>query len=145
MGTQMCNTEKCPDDCKVGDWKPWNQCSVTCGNGTKTRSREVVQEPGYRGTECPILEETQMCNTEKCPVDCKVGDWKQCSATCGNGTKTRSREVVQEPENGGTECPILEETQMCNTEKCPGDEPEWKTSKNEFSDSECSNLGYVPN
>ena len=26
-----------------------------------------------------------------------------------------------------------------------GDEPEWKTSKNEFSDSECSNLGYVPN
>ena len=26
-----------------------------------------------------------------------------------------------------------------------GDEPEWKTSKNEFSDSECQNLGFVPN
>ena len=26
-----------------------------------------------------------------------------------------------------------------------GDEPVWKTSKNEFSDSECQNLGFVPN
>ena len=40
--------------------------------------------------------------------------------TCGGGTKTISREVVQEPEHGGALCPALEETMVCNTEECTG-------------------------
>ena len=57
------------------------------------------------------------------PADCKVGDWKpfgECSATCNGGTKTRAREVVEEPENGGAACPHLEETETCNTDQCKG-------------------------
>ena len=53
-------------DCKVGDWKPWDECSATCDNGTKTRSREVVQEPMNGGATCPSLEETEKCNIDRC-------------------------------------------------------------------------------
>jgi len=58
-----------------------------------------------------------------CSVDCKVEDWSSwsdCSATCGGGTKTRGRGVVQEAENGGAPCPALEEEESCNTDQCPG-------------------------
>ena len=48
-------------ECKVGDWKPWGACSVTCGAGNKTRAREVIEE-GTIGSVCPALEETTVCN-----------------------------------------------------------------------------------
>ena len=58
-------------------------------------------------------------------VDCKVEDWSswsECSATCGGGTRTRERKVVQEPENGGAACPFQdqEEEESCKTEPCEG-------------------------
>ena len=56
-------------------------------------------------------------------VDCEVEDWSEwsdCSATCGGGTKTRGRGVVQAAENGGAVCPALEEKEPCNTDQCPG-------------------------
>ena len=56
-----------PVDCKVGDWKPWGKCSVTCGGGTKKRGREVIREAKNAGASCPDLEETEECNTEECP------------------------------------------------------------------------------
>ena len=55
-----------PVDCKVGDWKPWGECNATCNGGTKTRAREVVEEPENGGTACPHLEETETCNTDQC-------------------------------------------------------------------------------
>ena len=134
-----------PVDCKVGDWKPWGKCSVTCGGGTKKRGREVIREAKDAGASCPDLEEMEVCNTEECPgtlsfllfhfhhhisllncgssVDCKVGDWSawgDCNVTCGRGTKTKTREVVQQPKHRGETCPDLEITMVCNTEECPG-------------------------
>ena len=58
-------------------------------------------------------------------VDCEVEDWSswsECSATCGGGTRTRERKVVQEPENGGAACPFQdqEEEESCKTEPCEG-------------------------
>ena len=57
------------------------------------------------------------------PVDCMVTtwrDWGSCSATCGGGTMSRSREVAQQPMHGGKPCPALEEKNACNTELCAG-------------------------
>ena len=57
------------------------------------------------------------------PVDCKVGDWKpwgECNGACGGGNKTRNREVVEEPKNGGASCPDLEETEVCKGGQCEG-------------------------
>lgn len=110
-------------NCKVGDWKAWGRCSVTCGGGTKRRARDVIHVDMNRvGETCPALEETMACNTAQCPVDCKVGNWRpwtKCSVTCDGGTKRRARDVVLRPVNGGAACPDLEETMACNTEQCP--------------------------
>ena len=53
-------------DCKVDDWSAWGVCSVTCGSGTKSKGRDVVQEPNPLGAMCPHLEETSVCNTDEC-------------------------------------------------------------------------------
>ena len=54
-------------DCKVGEWSAWEDCSATCGGGTKTKTMTVVQKPINNGTPCPPLKETASCNTEECP------------------------------------------------------------------------------
>ena len=62
-------------DCKVGDWKPWGECSATCDVGTKTREREVVQEPMNGGATCPSLEETETCNIGQCEGILLIFNW----------------------------------------------------------------------
>jgi len=57
----------CSVDCKVEDWSSWTKCSATCGGGTKTRGRGVVQEAGNGGVPCPALGEEESCNTDQCP------------------------------------------------------------------------------
>ena len=39
-------------------------------------------------------------------IDCQWGDWveEKCSTSCGNGTKTYTREILVEAQNGGKEC-----------------------------------------
>ena len=53
-------------DCIVGSWSAWGVCSVVCNGGTKKRTRKVIQEPNFGGAICPVLEETMVCNTDKC-------------------------------------------------------------------------------
>ena len=54
------------------------------------------------------------------PVNCKMSDWGQCSATCGvDAIKTRIVEI--EVANGGTDCPDRENvTKSCNLPACRG-------------------------
>ena len=52
------------------------------------------------------------------PVNCKMSEWGQCSASCGEGAiKTRKIEI--QPENGGTECP-QDVTESCILPACRG-------------------------
>ena len=67
-----------PADCKVGDWKPFGECSATCNGGTKTRSREVVQEPMNGGAMCPSLEETETCNIGQCEGILLILSYEKC-------------------------------------------------------------------
>ena len=55
-----------PADCKVDNWSPWGDCSVTCNGGTKTKTRNIIQEPSLGEFTCPDLEKTQLCNTDQC-------------------------------------------------------------------------------
>merc|ERR1712130_22114 len=73
---------------------------ATIGNLEQKRSFHTITEVNLAAVDCV--------------VDCKVSDWSLwsgCSATCGGGNKTRSKEVVQKPENGGEMCPDLEKTE----------------------------------
>lgn len=57
-------------------------------------------------------------------VDCKLSGWSPwstCSALCGSGKRTRSRHIIQMPQNGGKACDRkLTRTQSCkNLPPCP--------------------------
>ena len=59
-------------------------------------------------------------------IDCKLSTWSPwstCSALCGNGRRTRSRYVIQMPQNGGKPCDKkLTRTQRCkDLPPCPQD------------------------
>ncbi|XP_067933647.1 somatomedin-B and thrombospondin type-1 domain-containing protein-like [Watersipora subatra] len=74
--------------------------------------------------DASCLEMNDCCEdyTVECQaVDCVVGEWEDygsCSKPCGLGTKTRQRQVIQEPRNGGKKCPVLKENTVCKGEKC---------------------------
>ena len=119
--TQPCNTQACPVDCVVSAWSAWSACSTSCGGGTQTQTRTVVTPASNGGAACPVLTNTQPCNTQACPVDCVVSAWSAwsaCSTSCGGGTQTQTRTVITPAANGGTACPVLSQSQACNTQAC---------------------------
>ena len=63
----------CTVNCKVGDWSPWGTCSATCNDGTKTRSRGVLQQAENGGVVCPLLKEVEPCSAfpRSLPLSCK--------------------------------------------------------------------------
>ena len=52
---------------------------------------------------------------------CQYGEWTTCTATCGGGTRTRTRHVATPASNGGTECTgSATDKGTCNPNACPG-------------------------
>ena len=54
----------------VGAWMVWNDCSATCGTGTRTRTRLCDDPPPANdGAECPAEQLTEMeaCEGLPCP------------------------------------------------------------------------------
>jgi len=106
-------------DCEVTDWTA-GECSVTCGGGTQTLTRTISVYP-VGGAVCPPLSATQSCNEDSCPVDCVLEDWTAwsgCSAACGGGVRSKSREVTTTPEHGGDPCGETSKTETCNIQAC---------------------------
>jgi len=135
--TQACNQEvSCPVDCVVSDWLQWSACSVSCGPGKRTRTRNL-SEPSAGGAACPSSSEEKDCHEKACPVDCVLSEWSDngaCTKTCGGGITRRYRRIVEAPMYGGVQCADVEpksataattgplEWQMaCNEEECEVD------------------------
>ncbi|CAG2209655.1 Hemicentin-1,Coadhesin,Thrombospondin-2,Thrombospondin-1,Mucin-like protein [Mytilus edulis] len=73
----LCNSMACPIDgewSSFGSWSPWSSCNVTCGGGTKSRSKNRTctnPEPKYGGQTCngSTTETTAvLCNSMACPT-----------------------------------------------------------------------------
>mmetsp|Transcript_52161 Transcript_52161/g.138053 ORF Transcript_52161/g.138053 Transcript_52161/m.138053 type:complete len:1039 (-) Transcript_52161:64-3180(-) len=120
-----CNAYDCPQDCVVGDWGPWTECSKSCEGGRHMRHREIVVKPTGKGHSCPAQIESGVCNDDPCAVDCVLADWSEwtaCSASCGPSTRSRRRGVDVWPVGEGEQCDTnLIEKQDCITNECPVD------------------------
>ena len=115
-GTKMCPIKQ---DCEVGEWSEWSNCTTTCGEGVNIRNRTVLVTPMNTGTACPVLAETRVCNLRKC--DCGVSEWSEygkCDVPCGGGKSFRHRDIYRQPLRHGLQCPALNESRTCNSKRC---------------------------
>jgi len=118
---RLCNTKICPVDCVTARWGSWSTCSLKCGGGKESRIRKVLTKPIGGGRSCGLVETARPCNTQPCPVPCKLSQWTpwaECSRPCGTGSSTRTRRVVDDLRHGGT-CGTLSEVKECNKQGCP--------------------------
>ncbi|KAI1894992.1 hypothetical protein AGOR_G00101390 [Albula goreensis] len=121
--SRLCNnTVTCPVHGLWEEWSPWSLCSVTCGRGSRTRSRSCVA-PQHGGKTCggPELQ-TKLCNIAVCPGGGNWGSWSQwgsCSKTCDSGLQRRLR-MCQGSGAQGYPCDGNgEEVRTCSDRKCP--------------------------
>ncbi|XP_078333125.1 SCO-spondin-like isoform X2 [Crassostrea virginica] len=124
--SRACSLSACAVDGHWSDWMRWSPCSVTCGDGSKTRARMCDNPaPSNGGKICSgNAYDMQQCSETICPVDGVWSDWSawsSCSSTCGGGTKSKSRDCDNPaPAHGGNYC-IGDSTEniTCANTSCP--------------------------
>jgi len=136
-----CNIVPCPVNGGFERWSNYDECSVSCGGGTQSRSRFCIQPvPKYGGLDCGIqnmgpYEETRSCNENPCVTHggyTTWSDWGTCSASCGKGLISRTRTCTNPvPSEDGNDCSQLgpaKEENGCTVE-CPidGKYGEWSS------------------
>lgn len=125
--TRPCFNMPCPQDCEVGKWSEWGECSALCGNGRRNRTRRILKQPENGGERCPALVEEKGCHAPGCPIDCKLGSWSNwtaCEPSCGPDSRQhRTRKVLVPDDFGGKACPgpeALRQSRKCDR-PCPAD------------------------
>eukprot|EP00435_Cladocopium_sp_Y103_P017155 s62_g4.t1 len=122
LETQPCGQVSCPNSpntvCQYSQWSRWSQCSVSCGEGYKERSRTIAV-PALGGVEgCAgmliqaFLFQADQCTSPPCHdgVDCVWGNWNEWSdcvpapTECGIGYKRRNRSIATMPSRSGALC-----------------------------------------
>ncbi|XP_075872115.1 hemicentin-1 isoform X2 [Nelusetta ayraudi] len=126
--TQVCKERACPVDGKWSSWVSWGACSVSCGGGTRQRTRLCASPaPQHGGRQCEGSDvHIDFCNSEPCPVNGNWGPWSSwgsCSKTCNGGQMRRHRTCDNpRPANGGRACAGADtQIQRCNAATCPVD------------------------
>ncbi|KAI1891477.1 hypothetical protein AGOR_G00144220 [Albula goreensis] len=126
--TQVCKEKHCPVDGKWSSWVSWGACSVSCGGGTRQRTRSCASPaPQHGGRQCEGNDvHIDFCNSEPCPIHGNWGPWSSwgsCSRTCNGGQMRRYRTCDNpRPANGGRACAGADtQIQRCGTGNCPVD------------------------
>ncbi|CAJ1402607.1 unnamed protein product [Effrenium voratum] len=117
-----------PQDCKVTEWSSWSGCSDPGqSTGQRYRSRGIIHNPRNGGKPClGVLDETAGCH-QIVPQPCMFSDWEEwtsCTATCGDGWRSRQRNIESHAHRGGHPCDgTLREIDTCTAgSSCEGHE-----------------------
>ncbi|XP_065505206.1 hemicentin-1 isoform X3 [Caloenas nicobarica] len=126
--TQVCNKRRCPVDGKWAAWSSWSACAVSCGGGSRQRTRHCADPaPQFGGHECEGNDiQIDFCNSDPCPIHGNWGPWSSwgtCSRTCNGGQMRRYRTCDNpRPASGGRACAGADvQIQRCSSELCPVD------------------------
>ncbi|XP_028301363.1 hemicentin-1 isoform X2 [Gouania willdenowi] len=126
--TQVCKEKLCPVDGKWSSWVSWGACSVSCGGGTRQRTRICASPaPLHGGRQCEGSDvHIDFCNSDPCPISgnwAPWSSWGSCSKTCNGGQMRRYRTCDNpRPANGGRACAGTDsQIHRCNTATCPVD------------------------
>ncbi|XP_065189279.1 SCO-spondin-like [Sycon ciliatum] len=135
--TRPCNNDLCP-----GVWVPgaWSECSSECGEGTRTREilcldvrdrRTRLPDNNCAGGE---FQKEILCNNPPCrdgTLAWDVGEWAQCTRSCGSGVQERSVVCTSTAKDTGvkyivvnTLCahlPKPDGKKSCREVDCPGE------------------------
>ncbi|KAK1173419.1 A disintegrin and metalloproteinase with thrombospondin motifs 16-like [Acipenser oxyrinchus oxyrinchus] len=112
-----------------------SECSVSCGGGQMTtkaacyRNLRMQVNISFCNPKPQPVTGLVSCNTQACPPSWSVGDWGECSHSCGIGEQIRqvlcTQKVNYKMETvTDTKCtqPVPLRRQTCNPHSCP---PAW--------------------
>ncbi|XP_033761247.1 hemicentin-1-like [Pecten maximus] len=111
LDSRTCIMASCPVNGEWGNWQGWTECSATCGEGERFRTR-FCDNPTPRdgGLNCQGDDiQYDVCGSRPCPLDGQWGEWsgwRPCSVTCGVGSQERTRRCDSpSPAYRGQPCP----------------------------------------
>ncbi|XP_053513353.1 A disintegrin and metalloproteinase with thrombospondin motifs 12 isoform X2 [Artibeus jamaicensis] len=123
---KKCHEKDCPPRWWAGEWEA---CSATCGpHGEKTRTVLCIQTMGSDEQALPAKDCQHLlkpkplvsCNRDVlCPSDWTVGNWSECSVSCGGGVRIRS---VTCAKNHNEPCDVTRKPNsraLCGLQQCP--------------------------
>uniref|UniRef100_A0A3P9I8F9 Adhesion G protein-coupled receptor B2 n=1 Tax=Oryzias latipes TaxID=8090 RepID=A0A3P9I8F9_ORYLA len=124
--TRMCNNTVSLHG-QWEEWSSWSLCSVTCGRGSRMRTRKCTDGGGVITCERPEIQ-TKLCNIAVCPVEgqwSEWGPWSRCSVTCNPGVQQRQRRCSASV-HGWAECKgPHQESRECANPSCSGNWGNW--------------------
>uniref|UniRef100_A0A8C6RNG9 ADAM metallopeptidase with thrombospondin type 1 motif 12 n=1 Tax=Nannospalax galili TaxID=1026970 RepID=A0A8C6RNG9_NANGA len=133
---KKCYEKDCPPRWWAGEWEA---CSTTCGPyGEKKRTVLCIQtmgsdEQALPATDCQHLLKPKAfasCNREiLCPSDWTVGNWSECSVSCGGGVRIRSVTCAKNHDEPCDKTRKPNSRALCGLQQCPSSHRVLKPNK----------------
>lgn len=94
MQTRVCNVHPCRSDSVENEWScwtDWSECSVSCGIGIRSRTRDCLGTDGCDGPS--IVRES--CEMPSCESLLGWDEWSRWSPCDGAQQQHRKRQCLQ--------------------------------------------------